>query len=188
MKPQQLLWQMLLHTVLQPQWAPCQCVPGPGNVCEASEHVCSREWECQSLLQLRARCMRVSRYKEITTFLAETEQYLSDLSATIMQRKLREVEERAFATALAEARSNGVPDEAAEKDAMRAAKEAKENCSFTKLSEDHAGDAQVRSASSLLRPPHLHAHRESCSSLTHAVCMCLCVLLPTCLHVPCRQV
>lgn len=83
------------------------------------------------------------RYKEITTFLAETEKYLGDLSQTIMQRKLREVEEQAFKTALAEAHNNGVPDEAAEKDAMRAAKEAKENCSFMKLSEDHAGDAQV---------------------------------------------
>lgn len=119
--------------------------------------------------------VRVYRYKEITTFLAETEQYLSDLSTTIMQRKLREVEERAFATALAEARSNGVPDEAAEKDAMRAAKEAKENCSFTKLSEDHAGDAQVRAASSLLRPLHLHITACMCEapSCMHRMCACI---------------
>lgn len=102
----------------------------------------------------------VCRYKEITTFLAETEQYLSDLSQTIMQRKLREVEERAFATALAEARSNGVPDEAAERDAMRAAKEAKENCSCTKLSEDHAGDAQVRRVpAAALQCMHVHPAR-----------------------------
>lgn len=84
------------------------------------------------------------RYTAITNFLAETEAYLNNLTETIMEKKLHEIKEKAFQAALADARLVGVPEEAAEQQALQAANEAAEKSEFQRLNESLAGDAQVR--------------------------------------------
>lgn len=83
------------------------------------------------------------RYAAITSFLAETENYLNTLTETIMEKKLHETKEKAFSAALADARAAGVPEEAAEQQAIQAANEAAEKSEFARMNENLAGDAQV---------------------------------------------
>jgi SWI/SNF-related matrix-associated actin-dependent regulator of chromatin subfamily A protein 2/4 len=83
------------------------------------------------------------RYAEIEKFLAETEEYLNKLTATMMEKKVNEVREKAFNASLADSRAQGVSEEAARQAALQAANEAAEKSDFHHLSETMAGDAQV---------------------------------------------
>ena len=68
-----------------------------------------------------------------------------------MEKKLHETKEKAFQVALADARAAGVPEEAAEQQAMQAANEAAEKSEFARLNENLAGDAQVRNPATQAR-------------------------------------
>jgi hypothetical protein len=81
--------------------------------------------------------------------LAETEEYLNKLTATMMENKVNEVREKAFNASLAESRAQGVSEDAARRAAIHAANEAAEKSDFQRVSENMAGDAQVTMSSSM---------------------------------------
>jgi hypothetical protein len=85
-----------------------------------------------------------------------------------MEKKVNEEREAAFQAALAEARSSGVSEAAAQQAAIHAANEAAENSEFLRMSENLSGDAQAKCG---FQTPQHHS-----PVLTRMVCSARCAL------------